>query len=172
MSYFMLNEELGIQSCSIEDLKGRGIKDASITMMVYDRTVDILFLNNESSNYEVYKPLAESYLTADQKMRHRIRQQAEEITKNGLEDAFELLDNVIETRECCKYLKEAENIVSILNNMESRPYLDNWYIILQLNELEKSMEYSENFKGYLLFMYGFMLGKRAERAKRKSRYLS
>ena len=132
MSYLLVNEALGIQSCSIEDLKVRGIEDASITMIVYDRAADILFLNGESSDYEVYKLLTNSYLTADQKIRHKIRQQAEEITKNGLENVFELLDNVIETRERYKHLKETENIVSILHNMGSRPYLDNLITILKL----------------------------------------
>ena len=176
MSYKIVNEELRIQSCSIEDLSPE-VKDLFVKQfkgdrvetltLFYEPTTDAVVINHDNNDYELYELIANTYLTVDTSRRKVLRKQAEEILGKGYEETLDLLDAVIRCREKLKYDKEAMELRKILGNQAIEPYLSDLNILTALRIVDE--QHNDGFfNDYNPFMYGYIQGIRAERARRKS----
>lgn len=161
MKYQMINEELQIASCSLADLTMEQVQhflkqwhpgDSIGTLtLFYEPDTGLLVINKDNKNYELYKSIAESFLSTDEAGRERIAKESPE----GLEETMQVLGNCIKQRIVDKEVDRAlKNYVpgdvhhAILRGIYKR--FDNPVVIATT-----------------AFRYGVMAGKRIERAKRK-----
>lgn len=98
MSYIIVNEELRILTCNIDDLE-KEYDDAATITMIYDPITDRVTLNGDNKDYELYKIMAETFLTVDAEERYSLQEKSKEITKHSFDETFDLLEEVIRRRE-------------------------------------------------------------------------
>ncbi|MFA9376197.1 MAG: hypothetical protein ACERKZ_05510 [Lachnotalea sp.] len=170
MSYLMVNEELNIMSCGIEDLTEKrkndlikqfqGSRIETLTMF-YNDGDDILILNRDNIRFEFYKKLAVKYLGADEEGRIIINNKF--IGK--ADEELELLYDVMLYRKHIQTTKEAKKIQKILGKQNIAIYDHNYEMIFSL--LKINCNENGFFAFFDVFMYGYIQGIRSERARRK-----
>ena len=171
MSYKIVNEELRIQSCNIEDLSEETKKlfveqfeDAPIEILTlfYNPVTDIVILNRDNKGYELYEFAAVTYLEGDSELRAAMKEQA----KGILDSTIELLEKVVSRREQLKIDKEAEKLIRLLGKQSMNIYINNIEMLEAFRRINKKA--NNSFLAYYnTFMYGYIQGIRSERARKK-----
>ena len=167
MNYKLVNEELRIFSCSVSDLTmqqaasfleqwGRDAKIGQLTLF-YEKETDSLVLNRDNKNYKEYLEIAEIYLELDDKKSEEFLECVSEGTKE-----------TIESLQRCKQRRKALQMLNILGYqyVSGCSGTEEYAVFKELKEKNKN----ENSLFFLLsnvFNYGFIKGKRAERAKKR-----
>lgn len=98
MSYIIVNEELGIQTCNIDDLEKEYDDAAATITMIYNPITNMITLNGDNKDYELYKVMAETFLLVDAEKRCMLKEKSKEITKHSFDETFNLLEAVIRNR--------------------------------------------------------------------------
>ncbi|WP_455717157.1 hypothetical protein [Anaerosporobacter sp.] len=159
--YKMINEELRIASCKLGDLtmeqtqsilaQFKGDVLSTLTGF-YTRGDDLFVINSENSDYDFYLLTAESYLSANDEERAAIKKK---ILSQGIKEFLSLLDITVNYRKTLQ-------LKLMTGNMPTEDYINAIPILRDLNIMRNS-----DFKEMNAFMYGYIMGKRAERARRK-----
>ena len=157
--YEVINEELGIMACDLEDLTTAQVvnflgswednaKIGTLTMFLDDSYN--LVLNRNHKNYVMNLKVAQSYMAFDEEQRSAFREKYEE----RFPEEIHLMERIL----CQKKWKvEMRRAAKTCN-------LDQQEIFVIQNIFDK---YSNLFGASIIFQYGVMQGKRLERAKRK-----
>lgn len=154
MNYKVINEELKIASCRIEDLTMEQVTTflkiwnddspiGSLTVF-YDQNSEYIVLNEDNENFSLYLDIAEEYLKADKKRLKEIREKAPNSMRETLItiESFRhkrLVDTWI-SRACKNGMSNADR--AMVRNVPCGSI-------------------------YTAFKLGVIRGKRIERAKRK-----
>lgn len=160
MAYKMENKELQIASCSIADLTvkqaqqfteqwGEGASLGTLTLF-YEQNSGLLVLNRDNPHYEMYRDIAEGYLSSNDEQRKEIRTKA----PTSMQETFQVLEAC-----ACGRLTEVEIFRARQNFVGNEKYRK------VVNEIIN--KYDPVAIGMIAFRYGMMCGKRAERAKKK-----
>lgn len=158
MSYEVVNKELMIEACKIEDLTAGQVigflklwdDDSSInTLTLFVKKDGTVVLNRDNAHYELYKDLTEGYLKADENIRKVFK------IPKGAEETINILERVIEQRK----------LIEVLDMLKYS------YIGEVPREIIQSI-FQRYDSGLIalcqVFIYGVIEGKRAERARRKA----
>jgi len=174
MSYKIIDEDLRIRSCSIDDLdqetkdlfvkQFNGDRIETLTFF-YDQRNDILILNHDSKDYDLFELTVTTYLEAKEETRKYIKESAKELVSgNGYEESFSLLDNIVMKRERLNENKKAKEIKYILDQQCMEVFTENRDNLKALERIEEPGDYMHTYNA---FMYGYIQGIRSERARRK-----
>ena len=167
MKYQMVNEKLNIASCSIADLTLGQVTcilnqfedDAPIDTLTlfYDKNADIVVLNKDNENFNIYLGLAEAFLKSDRK---KAQEFVDEIP-SGCGETLEVLRDAKRARKIKEELR--------INGHQGIVGCDGTYLRDVFNEIRrKSVGFSHPmFLMSQAYTYGVIQGKREERARRK-----
>lgn len=163
--YKSINEELRIFSCSVSDLTVQqvvsfleqwehGAKIGELTLF-YEKETDSLVINQDNKSYKKYLDIAESYLTLDDDKMQEFFTNIPE----GMKETVALLQR-------CRQRMKVLQILNILKyqHVIGCPGTEEHAVFKELKEKNKD-EYI--FLLSDVFSYGFIQGKRAERARRR-----
>lgn len=159
--YKMINEDLRIASCKLGDLTMEQtqsilaqFKGSALNTLTgfYMRCDDLLVINSENSDYDFYLLTAERYLSANDERRIAIKKK---ILIQGVNEFISLLDIVVNYRK-------ALQLKLMTGSMSTEDYINAIPILRDLNSMVHS-----DFQEMNSFMYGYIMGKRAERSRRK-----
>lgn len=167
MKYNLVNKELRIFSCSISDLTiqqaasfleqwEHGAKIDELTLF-YEKETDSLVINQDNKDYKKYLDIAEIYLTLDD-------DKLQEFSMNMPEGAKE----TVTLLQRCRQRRKTLQMLNILKYQYVRgfPGTEEYAIFEELKEKNKN-EHTSPFILSDVFSYGFIEGKRAERARRR-----
>lgn len=168
MKYKLVNKELRIFSCSVSDLTMQqvasfldqwehGAKIGELTLF-YEKETDSLVINQDNKNYKKYLDIAESYLTLDD---DKLQEFFTNIPE-GIKETVALLQR-------CRQRRKALQMLNILKHqyVKGCPGTEEYAVFEELKEKNKG-EYTSPFTlSSDVFNYGFIEGKRAERARRR-----
>lgn len=165
MSYEVVNKELMIEACKIEDLTAGQVigflklwdDDSSInTLTLFAKKDGTVVLNRDNAHYELYKDLTEGYLKADENIRKAFK------IPKGAEEIINILERVIEQRELNKIVDPV-----VLERMQDvMPYSEISKIV---DAVKKRYSFStDTFWMLKMFQFGYVYGKREERKKKKA----
>lgn len=167
MKYKLVNKELRIFSCSVSDLTVQqvasfleqwehGAKIGELTLF-YEKETDSLVINQDNKIYKKYLDIAESYLTLDD---DKLQEFFTNIPE-GMKETVALLQR-------CRERRKALQILNILKyqHVIGCPGTEEYAVFKELEEKNKG-EYTSPFTLSDVFNYGFIEGKRAERARRR-----
>lgn len=170
MSYQVINEQLGIQSCDIEDLseetkaeyaKNYENEKIETLTMIYNPTTDILTLNHNHKDFELFKLVAETYLDVSEEERRILR----ENIPDSISETIQMLDKVLKMRLRIHADEIALEINKMIDRQKIGPYVNQYPIIEELRKINKNRD--DSLIEYAPFMFGYIQGIRAERARRK-----
>lgn len=159
--YKMINEELRIAACSINEIPeeyAEKMKPLETLTIFYDPRFDIVVVNLDNEYYDLYKKLCIAYLESDYTTRSNVKNMLKNVNSLGV---IKLLDDIIALRER-KREEEYKELRKILGKISVGIVIDNRDMIDAITRNETEF-WSKSF----LFMYGYIMGKRAERARRK-----
>ena len=167
MKYNLVNKELRIFSCSVSDLTVQqvvsfleqwehGAKIGELTLF-YEKETDSLVINQDNKDYKKYLAIAEIYLTLDDDKLQEFSMNMPE----GMKETVALLQR-------CRERRKALQILNILKYQYviGCPGTEEYAVFKELKEKNKD----EDAFPFILsdvFSYGFIEGKRAERARRR-----
>lgn len=165
MSYEVVNKELMIEACKIEDLTAGQVigflklwdDDSSInTLTLFAKKDGAVVLNKDNSKYEFYKDLVENYLQLEEEERKTAE------VPEGVKETIDVLERVIEQRELNKIVDPV-----VLERMQDViPYSEVSKII---DTVKKRYSFStDTFWMRKMFQFGYVYGKREERKKKKA----
>ncbi|WP_066714960.1 hypothetical protein [Clostridium sp. Marseille-P299] len=160
--YKMINEELRIAACRISEIPeeyAEKMKPLETLAIFYDPRFDIVVVNLDNEYYDSYEKLCIAYLDSDYSIRSDLKNRLKSISALT---CVKLLDDIIALRERKREEKEYSQIRKILGNTGIGIVMDNAPMIDAIVRNETDF-WSKKF----LFMYGYIMGKRAERARRK-----
>lgn len=170
MSYRVVDEVLNIQSCSISDLSQATKKEferqfnggnVETLTLFYDKNNDVVVLNQDNKNYEIYELTAKAYLGVPDKTRKEIRNRAEEIDKR-FSETFDILDEVIKSRIIEQLQKLYQSEFKMIGKQTD--YWNQWDIIQAIDVVNNS----QCIKLVSAYNWGYIQGKRSERSRRKN----
>ena len=165
MSYEVVNKELMIEACKIEDLTAGQVigflklldDDSSInTLTLFAKKDGTVVLNRDNAQYELYRDLTEGYLKADESIRKAFK------IPKGAEETINILERVIEQRELNKIVDPV-----VLGRMqEVMPYSE----VSKIADAVKKhyLLCEDTFWMFKMFQFGYVYGKREERKKKKA----
>lgn len=166
--YKMINEDLRIASCIMCDLP-KHITDILQSndriSVLYDPVEDVLVLNPVHVDFNTYSMLSVDYMSFNKyqkdELKDEFRRQLKErgrtdIDNNSILEVISILDKVVNIREVKKYKK-------IIGNQNIEEFLSNYDLMKEIN----AGVYDDFSKRFNLFQLGYIMGKRAERARRK-----
>lgn len=164
MSYEEINRDLMMKKCNITDLtlgqaqnflKQWGEGATLSTLTVFCEKDGTVVLNADHPCYETFKSFVEAYLSADKESR------AAAGIPEGMEETARVLDKAVELREVYKgvdmnVLRFGQKALSYEEVERTADAVKQYYHFS-----------SVNFWMWKMFQFGYMYGKRAERARRK-----
>ncbi len=161
--YEVINEELGIMACDLEDLTAEqvmrflggwkdGARIGTLTMFLDDN--DNLVLNKNHKNYVMNLEIAQSYMTFDEEQRLTFKEKYEE----RFQEEICLMERGICQKRARKEMRRAMETCS--------PDQQEISVIQGIFD-----EHGGLFGASIIFQYGVMEGKRQERAKKKRQQL-
>ena len=154
----IIDEKMGLASCSLSDLTMQQVHDflweweegASIGILTlyYDEVRNVVVLNQDNENYELYLQIAQAFMEFSEEQRSEYIKKAPESMANTLT----VLNSAIERMEYCRDLNRLKYHNIPPKYMRAIDYIrhkekDCWAFVY-------------------VFMYGLMCGKREERARR------
>lgn len=173
MSCITINQELRIMSCNLEDLSEgvkksfeeqfKGVPIETLTLF-YEPVTDAVILNRDNQYCDLYKTIALEYLQIDCDRRAAA---LEEQPGDTLKETMDLLEHVARRRERLKIENEAKQIMEVLGNQRIEPYAKSFDILRAFRDIDRDND-TEYFSDYNPFVYGYIQGQRAERARRKA----
>lgn len=170
----IVNEELRIQSCGIEDLSEEkkelfvkqfnGDSISTLTLF-YDSDYDLVVLNHDNMDYDLYELVAVSYLEADSKKKKYIKEKSNDL----LSETFQVLDGVIEYRKRLEIDQKAKKLKKILGQQPMENYIEVLDMLEALKRIDERWQEPgwRSLFEYNTYMYGYIQGIRAERNRRK-----
>ena len=159
MKFEVINETLKIAACGLADLTmdqvqgflkqwGDGASIGTLTLF-YDEKSGYVVLNRDNEYYKMYLDIAEGYLGASAEDWKKI----EANTPEGMRETILVLKNSLIWRKVDKDIYQAK-----------KNYIDESYRITIREIIDR---YDKAGAAYIIFRYGVICGKRAERARRK-----
>lgn len=167
MKYKLVNKELRIFSCSVSDLTMQQVTsfleqwdhDAKIgeLTLFYEKKTDSLVLNRDNKNYDTYLEIAEAYLKLDDEKLEELPTQG----LGGMEETIDLLQQCRQRRKALQLLKilDLQGVKGFAGTKE--------YVVFKELSIRFSNRDDLPFLLSYIFNYGFIQGKRAERARKK-----
>lgn len=166
MSYEVVNKDLMIEACGIGDLTLDQIErflrlwgdDSSIsTLTLFAKKNGVIVLNKDNPKYEFYKDLVENYLQLEVEERKAVE------VPEGVKETINVLEQVLEQRR--------------VNKMVDPIILGRWQNVLPSETLNMIMNaVKENYPHssvdywmWKMLQFGYVYGKREERAKKRRR---
>lgn len=163
MAYKLISEELKIATIGVAELTAHQVQcflsqweegaEIGALTLFYDRKNDLIVLNRNCADFDIYLKLAERVLTANESYLQKLENRAPSREIEAIKLLIECRRNRIARVEIDRAMK---NII------------DNKQYMSVLGELVK-IEPSITFDVRIAFKYGLMCGKREERARRKRR---
>lgn len=161
MAYKVINEKLGIKSCSVSDLTAKqvnnflsqwedGAKIGSLTLF-YEKDTGYVVLNQDHANYEKSLLLTETYLSATTEVREKMLNDS---VLAGLKESIQVLQNAVDQRKVKVWLKRIG------------------YLVPEFSDPVLRAIYKEDdgmFRIWKAYQYGVMQGKRQERTRKKQK---
>lgn len=157
--YKIIDEKLGLASCSISDLTMKQVhhflsqweEGASIGTLTlfYDEGRNMIVLNQDNERFEFILEMAQKYMAASKERRKEILREASE----GIRETMWIL------HMNAKYIEAKTEIRRTMKNHIQGNHRD---------VLEEIVAQKSKSAPYIAFRYGVMCGKRAERARRKA----
>jgi hypothetical protein len=166
--YTTINEELRIQACSIADLNpeqfAESLEDTESISVIYDPATDTLILNRDNKDYDLYEIAAVTYMSIDSKSRSQIMKK----TGDLMAETNEFLDKVAKRRERLMRNLEADRQAKEWIRIFGEQPADMYFRCIDtLKAFRRIGIHTDCFQDYEIFMYGYIQGIRAERARRK-----
>lgn len=160
----VINEELKLESCSIGDLTldmvngmleswNDGSSISTLTLF-YLPERDVIVLNRDHKEYDMYRKFTEAYLRCGERERDKARIAAKNIV--GMEEVVNVLDIVI------AYRKKRKNMFIL----KQQPLLGNGIDVSTMKEILSDTE-DYYISMCMAFQYGVIQGKRLERGKKR-----
>lgn len=160
MSYEMINKELKIEACNIEDLTLEQVKgfsnlwndNSSIsTLTLFLKKDGTVVLNKDNKKYEFYKELSHKFLSLNNKGRETIKKEV----KEGTKETVRLLEKALEVRQEKELFRVLKYNFAEVDNIS--------YSVLK----KIFRHYEGGAMGlFKVFTLGYIEGKRAERARK------
>lgn len=175
MSYQLINKELGIYSCSIEDATGEwygiytdtwyeGFKLNDLKIY-YNPKTDRITLIKDSKLFESYKKITESYLELNYADRENCYKESNTESIKGL---FRVLDAALKHREKQKKEEQLNIKLKEIKGLLGKQYDTPYCLFEEITSIyDDRPEGSKSLSLIDVYNYGFIQGKRAERAKKK-----
>lgn len=168
LRYKIINEELKVYSCQIGNLPIEQAKElfkrydedftlADITVF-YDENERVIVINSDSQYYDICKDLVITYLRVDEEKRKKVKEEAGDI---------ELVAGITKVLDNALLDMEFKRNMSILMQQKQikEDFTSTRCVLLELQKRRE--QYGTLYVLYLAFLYGFMNGKKTERAKRR-----
>ena len=162
----LINEEYRIGSCRICDLseeqaaamlKQFGGSPLSTLTVFYDPVEDMLVLNREHKHYETYRRIVELYMQSPA--------EAQEILES--QNHGKHMAELIHVLNDCILTRHNNRELFILGKQKGYEDYDITYSMLQAI-MKRHDEHGVPWLMYMVYLYGVIQGKRAERARRKT----
>lgn len=166
--YKMINEELRVASCKMSELP-KHITDIlqpnDRISVLYDPIEDVLVLNSVHVDFNTYSMLSVDYMSFDNdqknllkdEFRRRLKQQGRsEIDNNSILEVILILDKV-------ENIRKVKNYKKIIDKQNMEDFFYNYDLMKEIN----AGVYDDFSKRFNIFQLGYIMGKRAERARRK-----
>ena len=160
MMYRIVNKELGIASCSLEELTIKQVQrflgqwepgsNIGSLILFYDKKADMIVLNSSNKKYDAWVDIVEAYLIATGENRKKLQEKLFEYSK----DAGEVLNNCI---RCRAYEEKNFQARKNITDDAQRDYIN--YIF---------NKYDPHAAVCIAYRAGVIYGKRAERKKRRT----
>lgn len=162
MKYTFVNKELRIAEIEIKEIPQRMVKslqslDDLITY--YDPAYDILFINADRKDKDFYEEYITKFFGLNRSEREtlvKLLRNDEVAQRTGIVNLVDVVEEVITRRGAVK-------LERMLNKIPIDEYYQNMKMLHKINQIEQVKEFEE----LNTFMYGYILGKRAERKRRK-----
>ena len=160
MMYRIVNEELGIASCSLAELTIKQVQrflgqwesgsNIGSLILFYDEKADMIVLNSSNKKYDAWVDIVEAYLIATGENRKKLQEKLFEYSK----DAGKVLNNCI---RCRAYKEKNFQACKNITDDAQRDYIN--YIF---------SKYDPYAAVCIAYRAGVIYGKRAERKKRRT----
>lgn len=166
--YKIVDEELGLASCSLSDLTmqqvtkflGQWEDDAPIGSLTlfYDSEKDLVVLNRDNPDFDVYLRLADAVLKADDRA---VQELKEKIPSSCFETVQVLKNNAVRARKIKEELR--------INGEQRIDWQEGTYLCAVFKAMMRKYGGWESplFLMSQAYSYGVIQGKREERARRK-----
>lgn len=171
MNFTVINKELDIQACSLKEMS-QDVMDQfaaeyvgdniNILVSFYNPNTDTIVLNADNEYFELYKALVPAYMECKKETRAEARKE----TPEEFNDTLDFLENIATRRE---EMKAALELKRLLGKQSLNIYYEALDMLqaLKLVDSTHSEPQSNSFSEYNAFMYGYISGIRADRARRK-----
>lgn len=162
MKYTFVNKELRIAEIEIKEIPQRMVKSLqSLDDLIayYDPAYDIFFINADRKDKDFYEKYITKFFGLNRLEREtlvKLLSNDEVAQRTGIINLLDVVEEVITRREAVK-------LEGMLNKIPIDEYYQNMKMLHKINQIEQVKEFEE----LNTFMYGYILGKRAERKRRK-----
>ncbi|WP_167955614.1 hypothetical protein [Anaerosporobacter faecicola] len=163
--YQMINEVLRIATCKLGDVPEKfGNNITGRTFFYYDKNEDIMVFIEEREDIEYYIQIAEIYLQLPRDKRKKLMVQNKDFFDSiEVTEMFIIWESVVEYRENRKIEDDYKELKRILGKTKLEPVFDHMNMINMITKHEEP----DRWQWTYLFLYGYIMGKRAERSRRK-----
>lgn len=174
MRYEVIDKNLKLYCCRISDLTFKQTNevlkdlddDSTISelSLFYDPKECVIVLNKDNVNYDLYRIYIHKYMSLTPENRANVM---ENVKKAGFEaeaNTLKVVDDALIDIECNRILFLLQN----QKEMDGR-YVPDYHVMkCVFAKIKENYHFSNvNFWMYKAVRYGYMLGKRAERARKK-----
>jgi len=165
MNYNYVNKELRIAKCNRCDVPEEFAKKMEeTTFFYYDKEADSIVFIAGRNDCDFFIQIAEMYLQSSDDLRKRIREQDPAFyDRIGVTEMFVIWEEVAKHREKLKVEAEYKKLRGVLGKASLQPVLEHMDMLKSIVNHETPDCWQWSF----LFLYGYMMGKREERARRK-----
>lgn len=175
MAFEVIDKKLRIYSCSIGDLTvdqavsmlalwEKGAQISSLTCF-YDASRCGIVLNRDNRDFDMYCKMAKAYLGADEKKRNRLDKKLHGFSNKSVLEVLQVFKHALSHREIDMELFILRNFDFDEAGFYMHPEIRKRIKEKNKGDVNFGMD-SCILEGY---EYGFIQGKRAERARRKRR---
>lgn len=166
MKYKVINEELRIYSCSIADLTleqvnhflGQWNDGANIgeLTLFYEKEKDRIVMNRDNGRFKDILEMVEGYICLPDAEREKVREAS---AGKSVKETLDVLENAVTNR------RNALELKILGNQVADHDYGLSYSMAHAIKERYGKKD--GYFALLMAFSYGFMQGKRADRARRK-----
>ena len=171
--YEVINKELKIEACRIADLTLDQIESflrlwddgaAISTLTIFSRPDGTIVLNKDNPEYDLCKEITENYLQSSEEIRTKLKGgPAFTYSENGLKETIAVLEQALEQRRINKIVDY--NILTRGQDVLPREEYE-----LIRDAVKQHYHFSSpEFWMWKMIQFGYVYGKREERARRKKK---